>query len=222
MENKEVKQVGFLSEEQGLYGVRNSKDTHRWGEAEGQQSTANQRSRREAPSSNTGPAQKRRGAGNHWRHKTQHWGWPWSVRSTQKVGKHEAEPPLPGFMSLFTTETENTEPWLCEVRLVWWTNKKRSAVWRPWIPQIQSEIWSRRSWSPQLDLPEFTLDVTWATSTFWDRAWGAALVEGVCVVFFFPSFTLLIFERGAKIPEGKDRIVVSVERLNVFQTQGKC
>lgn len=48
--------------------------------------------------------------------------------------------------------------------------------------------------------PELTLDVKWATSTFWDRACGVALVEGVCVVVFLPSFNLLIFERGAKIP----------------------
>lgn len=48
-------------------------------------------------------------------------------------------------------------------------------------------------------------------------------MEGVCVAFFLPSFPLLIFERGAKIPEGKDIIVVSVERMkHLFQIQGKC
>lgn len=52
-------------------------------------------------------------------------------------------------------------------------------------------------------LPVFTLDVTWVTSTFWDRVRGTAFVEAAWVVFFLLSFALVIFERGAKIPNGE-------------------
>jgi hypothetical protein len=50
---------------------------------------------------------------------------------------------------------------------------------------------------------------------------GTAFVEGVCIIFFFRSFALLIFERGAKIPEGKCTILVNVKQLRAFQIKGQ-
>lgn len=41
-------------------------------------------------------------------------------------------------------------------------------------------------------------------------------MEGVFVMFFLPSFTLVIFESGAKIPEGKDRTIIGVEQMNAL------
>lgn len=41
-------------------------------------------------------------------------------------------------------------------------------------------------------------------------------MEGVCVVFFLPSFTLVIFESGAKIPEGRGRTITGVEQMNAL------
>lgn len=46
-------------------------------------------------------------------------------------------------------------------------------------------------------------------------------MEGVCVAFFLPSFTLVIFERGAKIPEGKDSTVISVGATDSISNAGQ-